>query len=528
MKDKNTHHRHRQAIDLVAYLHTMNILIVEDLALMRKQLDDLLVSRGYTNIYTASSAKEAYEVLGIDGAPNRAVDIDLILLDIIMPEIDGLQLLQRIKGLEPLKDIPVIMVTALADDRNLQLAFDAGAVDYITKPFNDSEVCVRVNSALRLKKEMDGRKARETELRETMNDLRSFKTAVENMQLGLTFADIEGRIVYTNPADCRMHGYTMEGMIGMPASMLAPENYRKAFEPLDLIRMRNFIRESVNVRKDGSAFPVQLMSSVVVDDKEAPVSIVTTCEDITERKRAEAELIQYRDHLEELVAERTLELSKADKELKHLSARIMTAHEEERKRLSRELHDGIAQSLLAIKLAMQVMKSKMSEGCMTDGMDSIEEIICNVTDCIAEVRLMARDLRPSFLEHLEIDEVVTQHCRKFSEDTEMKTVVDVEKIGYLSPDKKDNIYRICREAMNNALKHSGCGELLVTLRKDGDSLFLTVRDNGAGFDVGKAFNSGNGLGLSSMKERIELLGGDFRVESSPGIGTSIYVEVPLR
>jgi sigma-B regulation protein RsbU (phosphoserine phosphatase) len=139
----------------------MSILIVDDSYFNRKLVESLLQKAGYSDILHAESAVEAYMYL--ENQPvNKAIDI--ILLDIMMPEVNGLQACAHIKRMPLYADIPIIMVTAMNESQSLQQAFDAGAIDYITKPVNPIVLKSRVRSALTLKKEMDRRKAREQDL----------------------------------------------------------------------------------------------------------------------------------------------------------------------------------------------------------------------------------------------------------------------------------------------------------------------------------------------------------------------------
>ncbi|MCG6895183.1 MAG: SpoIIE family protein phosphatase [Desulfobacteraceae bacterium] len=142
----------------------MKILIVEDSDSNRLLLERILTKAGYTDLESAASASEAYRVLRLDDAAGPATDVDLILMDILMPDVDGLTACRRIKRFPDLHDVPVIMVTAKGDIESLQAGFDAGAMDYITKPFQKPELLARVRSALTLKKETDRRKARELEI----------------------------------------------------------------------------------------------------------------------------------------------------------------------------------------------------------------------------------------------------------------------------------------------------------------------------------------------------------------------------
>ncbi|MFO0754266.1 MAG: response regulator [Thermodesulfovibrionales bacterium] len=144
----------------------MSILIVDDSVDHRLLLQKILVNAGFTEILLAGSAPDAFRILGTESPDAGEGEIDLILMDIVMPGIDGIQACRRIKEHEALRDIPIVIITARTETNDLQEAFNAGAVDFIAKPFNKVELLTRVRSVLRLKHETDRRKERERELME--------------------------------------------------------------------------------------------------------------------------------------------------------------------------------------------------------------------------------------------------------------------------------------------------------------------------------------------------------------------------
>lgn len=148
----------------------MSILIVDDSPVVRALMATILRDAGYESIDLVSTVVGAYGCLGMDDN-NGGTDVELILMDVLMPDEDGIAACRRIKAHEELENIPIIMVTGMEDVKLLQAAFAAGATDYITKPFRPLELLVRVRSALRLRDEMERRKTREMELMELTRQL---------------------------------------------------------------------------------------------------------------------------------------------------------------------------------------------------------------------------------------------------------------------------------------------------------------------------------------------------------------------
>jgi len=162
----------------------MRVVLVDDNAMNVTVVREMLKRAGYTNLSSCSSAVELYNLLGIseDGTDLKPAyeepDVDLILLDMMMPRIDGITACRTILGLERFKDIPIIMVTAIGDSKKLAEALDAGASDYVTKPINRVELMARIRSALRLKQQKNWHRERDRRLRDELRLAREVQYAV--------------------------------------------------------------------------------------------------------------------------------------------------------------------------------------------------------------------------------------------------------------------------------------------------------------------------------------------------------------
>jgi diguanylate cyclase (GGDEF)-like protein len=161
----------------------MGILIVEDSPDMALSLKTLLEAEGYQDVFTAHSAKQAYRLLGLEDGGQAPRPIDVILMDVRMPGINGVEACRHIKAQPRLADIPILIVTGAIEEADLEVAFAAGATDYITKPIKYPELLARLRSALALKRELDGRKAREQALLDMARQLREANEALERLSI---------------------------------------------------------------------------------------------------------------------------------------------------------------------------------------------------------------------------------------------------------------------------------------------------------------------------------------------------------
>ncbi|TLN19756.1 sensor histidine kinase, partial [bacterium] len=209
-----------------------------------------------------------------------------------------------------------------------------------------------------------------------------------------------------------------------------------------------------------------------------------------------------------------------------ISGKLLDAHEEERRRLARDIHDGIGQSLLGLKLRLQMLASKVKSG-FAPAPETFESLVGSADSIIEEVRRTSMDLRPSFIENISLADAIKWYTETFAGKGSFEIFFHEGKdpVPEPVPRIKDNLYRIFQEIISNAVKHSLATRVDISLYYDGKTLTLIAMDNGVGFLVDE--NRSGGIGLKTMRERAALIGGKCRIESSPGTGTTVRVEVPL-
>ena len=205
------------------------------------------------------------------------------------------------------------------------------------------------------------------------------------------------------------------------------------------------------------------------------------------------------------------------------------AEEKERKRIARELHDGIGQALSAIKFSVENSLGQLRNVSDQSELEPLRALIPLTQKTIEEVRRIVMDLRPSILDDLGILATINWFCREFQKvytDIRIEVNIDVQE-NIIPSLLKTVIYRILQEALNNIAKHSRADLIHLTLIEQAGRVILSIQDNGVGFDVSKSISmkpNRRGFGLASMRERAGLSGADFDITSEDGKGTLIRVE----
>ncbi len=331
------------------------------------------------------------------------------------------------------------------------------------------------------------------------NTLRLVNSVLDSND-AVIICDLKDQILAWNKGAQKMYGYTEEEALKMSIRRLMPQN--KLIKARELVRVSAAPIEAQRRTRGGRILDVLLTVTVLRDDKGQAVEVATTERDITEQKRAE-------------------------RELRGLHARSMSAEETERKRLSRELHDGVGQILSGVKFRLESLPGEISLDEKAAG--KIEKVGGLLSQAISEIRRVSQNLMPSELVDLGLEPALRTLCREFKERAGVPVTLKAGNVPVdMAPGLALGLYRITQEALNNIGKHSKADMAAVYLYRKGIEIILRVSDDGVGFTPGaKRPADGRGIGLGSMRERAELLGGSLELNSKAGVGTTLTARIPL-
>jgi len=273
--------------------------------------------------------------------------------------------------------------------------------------------------------------------------------------------------------------------------------YEKAFEQREPFQMEHLLR-----RHDGEYRRVVTTGVPRYDVDGSFAGYIGTAVDITERKLAE-------------------------EALSTVSQKLIEAHEEERTRIARELHDDINQRLALVSMRIDYVKQSPPESAGNLEQE-LEKVSRELADLSADIQTMSHGLHPAKLELLGLERAAAGFCEELSNRHGVAIDVHFENLPTALPREISLcLYRVLQEALQNVVKHGGSRRAHVSLNGQVNTINLTVKDAGAGFDPHEAMR-GPGLGLTSMKERLKVVGGRLSIHSQRGLGTTIHAVAPLR
>ena len=217
------------------------------------------------------------------------------------------------------------------------------------------------------------------------------------------------------------------------------------------------------------------------------------------------------------------EVNSKSSRLEQLLHHAITAQEAERKRLARELHDETGQSLTSILLRLKALQSETDIEVIHDRLNGLRYLTAQTLE---EVRRLSLDLRPMALDDLGLAPAIRWYIQQFSESNNIDVKLNVVgSINRLPADFEIILYRAVQEGLTNIVRHAQAQHATINLERSGNTVWLTIADDGRGIQSGS--NRNNGMGLEGMRERVMLVGGKLRLDSAPGAGTQIMIELPV-
>lgn len=331
-----------------------------------------------------------------------------------------------------------------------------------------------------------------------------YRTFIEEaVDAVFVFSLSEGRYTDVNKKASELLGYTEDELTRMsPEDLVFPDDP----VPIQIYSMKfgeSLVYERRLKRKDGSG--VEAESSI---RKLADGNFLAFIRDVTERKQSEAE----RRRLTE--------------ELRKLADHLQDIREEERTHIAREIHDELGQQLTVIKMDLSWLRKKLPDQGAEVLRNKVNELLQMVDESVKTVRRIASELRPSLLDDMGLVAAMEWHLEEFEKRSGIEKEAHLPAREILLPEAiKIGLFRILQESLTNVARHSGANKVIVQFGQTNNKITLNITDNGKGLNSGHAAKKT--LGLLGMQERVNMMGGEYKLAGKPGAGTTVSVEIPL-
>ncbi len=515
----------------------VNILMVDDQPGKLLTYEAILSDLG-ENLIKASSGKEALEKL-------LKTDVAVVLMDVSMPEIDGFELAEIIRQHPRFQKTAIIFISAVhLTDLDRLKGYQHGAVDYLSVPIVPEVLRAKVkvfaelhrkNQQLeRLNVELERRVAERTE------ELEHKALALEklNTELAQKHQELDA-IVQTAPdiifsrnedggreyISARFYEYTgasPESGIGFGwLDYVHPDDREQSLSSwMQCVQSGKSYECDYRLRRADSQYRWFRARAVPVRDADGNIlRWYGTCSDIHDSKLLEQSIRENAIELERMVENRTAAL-------RRLSNRVMTLQDEERRRIAREIHDGLGQELAAAKMILDGILSKDSSPSMKQASLDASQL---VDRAIQQVRTISHLLHPPLLDEVGLVSALRWFLEGLSDRSGIRVTLEVEspEPPRMRSELETAIFRIVQEALTNMFRHSGARNGVVSLATKGGNILVTVRDDGKGIDeqVIHFRPESVGVGIGGMRQRVTELGGNLRLANA-NPGTIVEVVIP--
>ena len=516
----------------------VNVLMVDDQPGKLLSYEAILSELG-ENLIKAASAKEALEKL-------LKTDVAVVLMDVSMPDIDGFELAEIVRQHPRFQKTAIIFISAvhLSDIDRLK-GYQHGAVDYLSVPVVPEVLRAKVRVFIELHRKKQQLERLNSELEQRVAE-RTREIEQKALALGRANADLAQKnqelaaIVQTAP-DIIFSRQPDGGRDYISSRFYeftgAPTNSAVGFGWMDYVHpddreesMAHWMRcvqsgetyeSEYRLRGADSTYRWFRARAVPLRDQDGTIlKWYGTCSDIHDSKMLEQSIRENAIELERLVNSRTAEL-------RRLSSRLMTMQDEERRRIAREIHDGLGQELAAAKM---IMDGILARDTTTPGMQKAAGEASQLVDrAIQQVRTISHLLHPPLLDEVGLVSALRWFIEGLTERSgiEIRLEVVPPNLPRLKSDVETAIFRIIQEAVTNMFRHSGAHKGKVGMVEKDGSIFVTVQDDGKGIEeqVVQMRPDSVGIGIGGMRQRVTELGGSLRL-SNANPGTIVEVVIP--
>lgn len=504
----------------------LRVLLVED-----SENDALLLELALQRTGFSAQCERVQTADGLANALDNQ-EWDVVIADYVMPQFDGLSALALVK--EKGFDLPFIIVSAHITDDTAVAAMKAGAHDYVMKD-NLTRLGPAVERELRDAEVRRARKLTEKKLWEE----HAFRSAIENsIPSGIAVVNLDGKQTYVNPAFCEMVGWSEKELIGAKAPF--------AYWPADEVdSITSSLAQVIDgdspadgfefrfCRKNGERFDVLVLVTALRDTFDNISGWLSSITDITERKKAEAELRRSHEELERRVEERTADLSTANSRLKseiaerrRLEHELLDITEKERRRIGLDLHDDLGQKLAGVALMAKGLQLRLAKHRAPEAADAakIHELL---EQAMSHAREFARDLATLDFSENDLPSAIGKLAAHAKESFGITCRFKSDAaIPPLESNTVRQLYKITQEALTNAIKHGKTKQVSIQLSNGSNKLSLTIRNSGSPFPSVVGRNAG--MGLRIMNYRANLIGASLEIKPGDTDGTVVTCLVPIK
>ncbi len=510
-------------VSIAKMKHMKKILVIDD-NLLNLKLISLILNIDFPDyqVFSSQSGREGIEIA------KRELP-DTILLDILMPEMDGFQVCNILKNNESTRHIPILLVSAMGEISYRIKGLNAGADAFISKPIDRAELNSQVNVMLRIKFTEDNLRNRNETLEILIKKQTAEFDSIEHRYLKVSeyaleyFWEIDknGKFIYLSTGIMQILGYSPEEIVGEKSIFdffsYLENTESKEFLTRAFAQRENFTgNEVLCSHKNKSKIWLTINGFPIFDEKDKFTGYIGVNHDVTRRRIAE-----------EANKEQLEKINEYQKKLKNLYYELTIAEEKERRKIAEYLHDGLGQtiSITAIKL------SSIARGELTPAvkktLEESEELLRNAVN---ESRTLVYDLSPPILYEFGLIAAIKWKLEQIEKKNGIIAVFHFKEfLIKLETNVKTLIFRMICELLNNTIKHACADLITVEILNNSQNIVVRVIDNGKGFDLnqGSAISKFGGFGLFSINERLDALQGSMEIDTEPSKGARITITVPI-